>query len=586
MVQGQTVYISHSTVSLYSTTPGAVIYYTLDGSVPAYEAPGERVIEGMVYNGPFEVIESLTVTAAAVKPGMRIGLNNTVVTLKVARPIITPPSNPGQKLPSPVTVALSSATPGALLFYSLQPNPALLPYSSTFLVAATGNVTAIARKEGLLDSDVASISYSLFVNAPVITPSGSSIIIDSANVTMRTSTQSAGILYTICPTSQALVLSNRSKGETIMTPADKCFPDCSGICRGGTNPGAACKVPDILDTCRGDNGECMSEYHMVKLCDPIEWPRGASIYTSQFEMNATSYGSNSVITAVAVQSGLDRSQTVRATLRIQASLPTLFASGSGELTGPIAPKEGDIGPLRGPIFVNFSHPIDGATILYTLDGTQPSTLNTRSTRVYVVGSSNQVIINVTTRILAIATAGLLEPSSTLSSTVQVQLGVPVLTAIPYDVIEPEELISRALNPPFIYPQEGARTASATFWRDDLKSLYINVSAKITNSMPSAMVLYQVVPGAQKWSKTVGVYYDDSAATSTMAQLLATGWRRFMPENTISILSNVTIKTVAVLPGARTSAVAYTPGMRSTMYSCVPVCLCMCVRVYMHVCMCV
>ncbi len=555
-MQGKTVYISHATVALFTTTPGAVIYYTLDGKVPAYESPGERVIEGTVYNGPFQVLRSMTVTAAAVKPGMLIGVNSSAVTLKAARPVIVPAGGATQKLASPVTVTVSSSTAAASLLYSLPPTNTLRFYVGPFIALANGNITAVARKEGLLDSDPAIATYNLFVNTPVVTPNGSVVLADAANISLSTSTPASTILFTVCAAAQAMRLSNRSKGETVMTSADRCFPDCRGICRSGTNEGAACMdSQDIFETCAG-GGSCKEEYHMIRLCDPVEWPRGAQTYTGPIEFNSTAFGSNSVIAAVAVQAGLERSQVVRNTVRIQASVPTLFAEGSGKLTGPVAPKEGDIGPLRAPVFINFTHPIPGAVILYTLDGTQPSMLNAKSTRVYIAGSGALVQLNVTTKVLAVATSGLLDPSPIVTTTVQIQLGAPELAATPHN--DPTE----QLLPPFIYPAFGARTESTLFWRPDKKALYINVSATLSINMPAATILFMVLPGAPTWSEAGGVYYDDSVAATPAAQLLASGWRRYTAGVIIPIASNVTIKSVAVLEGARSSAVSYTPGMHA------------------------
>ncbi|HEX8909992.1 MAG TPA: OmpA family protein [Anaeromyxobacteraceae bacterium] len=54
-------YSEAQTVSLSSTTPGAVIHYTTDGSAPTADSP--------VYTGPFRVEKNANVQAIAIAPG-------------------------------------------------------------------------------------------------------------------------------------------------------------------------------------------------------------------------------------------------------------------------------------------------------------------------------------------------------------------------------------------------------------------------------------------------------------------------------------------------------------------------------------
>jgi outer membrane protein OmpA-like peptidoglycan-associated protein len=55
-------YASAQSVELSSTSPGAVIHYTLDGSTPTASSP--------VYTGPLQVGDSKTIRAIAIAPGM------------------------------------------------------------------------------------------------------------------------------------------------------------------------------------------------------------------------------------------------------------------------------------------------------------------------------------------------------------------------------------------------------------------------------------------------------------------------------------------------------------------------------------
>lgn len=98
-------------VTLTHPASDAVIYYTLDGSTPTTSS--------LKYTGPITVSGTTTVKAIAVRPGWR---NSDPVSEVFSRmeTVATPKANPpGRIFTSPFTVTLTTATPGAVIRFTL-----------------------------------------------------------------------------------------------------------------------------------------------------------------------------------------------------------------------------------------------------------------------------------------------------------------------------------------------------------------------------------------------------------------------------------------------------------------------------------
>lgn len=155
---------SAQTVTLSTTTSGASIRYTTDGSEPSAASP--------LYSAPFSVAApGKTVKALGIKSGM----NNSAVasavftidgTQRVATPVFAPG---GGTYSSAQSVQLSTSTAGASIYYSVNNGAQQLYSAATPInVAATSTIAAVARKAGMLDSLSASASYTIN-NTPVET---------------------------------------------------------------------------------------------------------------------------------------------------------------------------------------------------------------------------------------------------------------------------------------------------------------------------------------------------------------------------------------------------------------------------------
>ncbi|QQZ63618.1 chitobiase/beta-hexosaminidase C-terminal domain-containing protein [Paenibacillus sonchi] len=145
-----------TTVALSSSTSGAAIHYTLDGSVPTSSSPE--------YSGPIPVTGAVTIKAIAVKAGMTDSAIMSEAYTIMAQ-VEAPTANPaGGAVASGTTVALSSSTSGAAIHYTLDgsvPTSSSPEYSGPIPVTGAVTIKAIAVKAGMTDSAVMSEAYTL-----------------------------------------------------------------------------------------------------------------------------------------------------------------------------------------------------------------------------------------------------------------------------------------------------------------------------------------------------------------------------------------------------------------------------------------
>ena len=156
-------YTSAQTVTISTTTSGASIRYTLDGSTPS-----ETV--GTLYGGPITVSASTTINAIAYESGMT---DSTVAsaTYTIRAIVVTPTFNPSAgTYTSAQTVTISTTTSGASIRYttdgSTPSETAGMLYSAPVTVSSTTTIKAIAYESGMTDSTVASATYTINISSP------------------------------------------------------------------------------------------------------------------------------------------------------------------------------------------------------------------------------------------------------------------------------------------------------------------------------------------------------------------------------------------------------------------------------------
>ncbi len=200
------VYTSNQLVTISSTVPGVTIYYTISGNRPRFDIPNSYT---KLYTGPFLVSVTTTVNAVAVKEGFSTS-NNTVsyITINNGGIVSTPVFNPGAgTFDGSVTVSISSATPGAEIWFTTNgnnprldvPNSFTKPYTGPLTFVGTSTIKAIATKSGLINSAMVTGNFVVNTAATVANPTFSPApgnYLTSQNVTMSSTTPEAQIFYT------------------------------------------------------------------------------------------------------------------------------------------------------------------------------------------------------------------------------------------------------------------------------------------------------------------------------------------------------------------------------------------------------
>jgi len=195
-------YSSAQSVSIITSTSGASIYYTTDGSTPSASSN--------LYSSPLIISSSTMLKAIAIKGNMinsEVGLASYMIDVsKVATPVM-PPAAGTYTQDCPVSIACVTAD--ANIYYTTDgsdPSTASKSYSAPVQLggdataAKTFVVKAIAVKDGMKASDVVSGTYIIqypILNIPQADPGSGSTISSGARIYLSQSDNHAtGLTYT------------------------------------------------------------------------------------------------------------------------------------------------------------------------------------------------------------------------------------------------------------------------------------------------------------------------------------------------------------------------------------------------------
>ena len=175
VVSGQEVTISCATV-------GASIYYTTDGTNPSSSST--------LYDPESKPTITAATTIKAI--GIKDGLTNSSVaeaSYTIAAPCATPTFSVAEgEVEKGTTVTISCATDGATIYYTTDetiPTTSSSEYSGAITINAEKTIKAIAVKDGLANSEIASATYTLrdYADLPFSFTSGSSAIASTTGLT-------------------------------------------------------------------------------------------------------------------------------------------------------------------------------------------------------------------------------------------------------------------------------------------------------------------------------------------------------------------------------------------------------------------
>jgi hypothetical protein len=149
-------YTTKQTVSLSSSTTGAKIHYTLDGSTPTASSK--------LYSTAISVASTQTISAIAIATGYT---TSSVATAKyiIEVPASAPSFSPGAgTYTAPKAISMSSSTPNATIYYTLNgatPTTNSVKYTGPITLTANATLKAITTAKDYATSAVATASYKM-----------------------------------------------------------------------------------------------------------------------------------------------------------------------------------------------------------------------------------------------------------------------------------------------------------------------------------------------------------------------------------------------------------------------------------------
>jgi hypothetical protein len=186
-------YSTAQTITLTDTAPGAIIYYTTNGTPPTTASTK--------YAAPFKVAATETIEAIATASGYSqsiVASAKYIIETAAATPTFSVAAG---TYAAKQTVTIADATSGAAIYYTTNgtaPTSASTRYTAAIAVSATETIEAIAIATGYTNSAVASAKYAIESPAatPVFSPAAGTYT-TSQSVKLTSATTGATIYYTI-----------------------------------------------------------------------------------------------------------------------------------------------------------------------------------------------------------------------------------------------------------------------------------------------------------------------------------------------------------------------------------------------------
>lgn len=370
-------------VSLNSSTTGAMIRYTTDGSDPS-------ATNGIVYTAPIIVSINQTVKAYSFKTGYQDSpIVSATYAIGTYVPVVaTPLFNP---LPGtysdPFSVAIATSTPGATIRYTTDgstPDATSDAYTTPIYIGnhTTMTIKAIAFKDEWDDSQMAEGTYIVTgaVQEVSFSPVGGSFT-TAQNVTLSTTTAGAAIYYTIdgtdpnentLPYTQPIVVPLNTTNLTIKARAYKNTWSPSTITSQTYTVTGQVTIPGNVFTPAAGVYTTAQSVTIATVSNPA----GATIRYTEDGSDPTA--TSPVYTGQQIAVPLNTTKTVKARAYLTDWDESPVYSATYTVTGTIAWPATIFSPAAGTyqtaqnITISYPAVPTGTSIYYTLDGSDPS----------------------------------------------------------------------------------------------------------------------------------------------------------------------------------------------------------------------
>lgn|GEM_PF-1391537 len=365
-------------VTVSSSTTGADIFYTLDGSDPSQPNNSSR----RASNGMVTISATSTLKAVAVKTGFtNSSVTSGLYSINGSVADVTFSPSGGQKTGS-INVTLTTATQGATIRYTLDGSSATAnspTYNGMFPVASNTTVRAIATKDGFANSTERSVTYSFKLPNPQISVATGSYATAQAVTLSVTGAADASIYFTTNGSNPADSTNtqrflwvglpiNITQSATLKAVTTKVGMDPSDVVsatytiNGSASP-VSFSVPGGLQN--GTNPISVTLTSATAGATIRYTEDGSDPFTSstvQTYANALNIASNKTIRAFARANGFADSGENSVSYSFKVATPSFTPSG---------------GTFSSAQNVVISSATSGSSIFYTLDNSDPANSGTR-----------------------------------------------------------------------------------------------------------------------------------------------------------------------------------------------------------------
>jgi hypothetical protein len=198
---GGATYNNDQSVLITTSTSGASIRYTLDGSTPTSTT-------GTLYSGAVPITASATLKAIAYKAGLTdSAVASSTYTLQVATPAFSPA---GGTYSTAQSITLTTATSGATIRYTTDGSTPTATtgtiYTGAIAVSSTTTIKAIGVKTGYSDSSIATAAYTFSTGGTTYTAANGFVNVPLSSSQSGTFTAQFDASVSISPSNTTLSL--------------------------------------------------------------------------------------------------------------------------------------------------------------------------------------------------------------------------------------------------------------------------------------------------------------------------------------------------------------------------------------------